>query len=283
MQVNFNRLLHLIMLEVRQKWKSFLLILGIGFLIPTFYHVNPEFSLFTMITSFTETTVNFNPFYSFDTASQSKFHFTWFNQLLLVASSTLASFAFTEYAKKESAHFHLSLPASITEKWLAKVILYLLILPATIIILYHIFIQLTEYWGGSQIAHQVIPGFFDPYLWGHIVRIILSLCFIFLGATYFKKFSLFKTVLAGLLLYLGYNFLQLTSLVIINENIDLFAKGKLIGFSSIHEMIGSSGYRFSGIKNPFGPFLGLSPRFFTGLCAMVALILSFLKYRELES
>ena len=241
MTFNIQRVGLLITNDILRKWRIYLLVLAVCFTIPIFYFFNRDFSIFSLLGN-NNTVIGFNPFSAQVGNSSSKFHLIWFPQLFFLTSSILVSLSFSEYQNRNSSNFHLGLPASKLEKWSAKALLSLIIIPFIIIVFYQIFIQLTVVWQPDFSLHQVKVNVIDPYLWKYIMRIMQIECLVFLGATIYKRYSIFKLFLTSIIISLIFNFIKLVGLVIINEEINLSDNVNIVSITSVNRIIDQAGY-----------------------------------------
>ena len=167
--INIPRVFLLIKNELKSKGWLMLMITLISFGIITFYFFNSNFSLSRIIDQSVRGTNSFN---NFNIPTQSytgqKFHFYWFNQTFLLMTTIFASLAFAEYNTNQKSTLFLSLPAQKLEKWLAKALLYLILLPLSILLLYQGFSLLTYRWDNTMEFEQVQLSIGDPFLWKNI-------------------------------------------------------------------------------------------------------------------
>ncbi len=280
MTFNLQRIGFLIINDIKSKGSLYGLTLGLCFMVVAFYFYNENFSILETISSIGTGYSGFNNFGNSSGSEYYKFHFTWFPQLFLVASSIITSFSFSEYSKSNSASFHLGLPASTLEKWAAKILFAIVLSPIAIIIFYELFIIATSI-GSSEIAsRQVKVHMNDPYIWKNIINLIPWQCFIFLGALIFKRFTIGKLLLTGMLLVIGFNTVILLSLIVQNPDIDFFKNFSINNLSSVDSLLSAAGYHVKAEKSFL---LSFSNTTYLNIGCIVALIISYLRFSELDS
>lgn len=279
MTYSIKRIQFLMKNEIKQKWRIFLIVTAISFAVAMFYYFNKDFSIASLIS--TSSFPRFSPSgFSLSDSTGFKFHLNWLPQVILYAASILTSLAFSEYHEKESATFNLATPATRLEKWSAKAILFIIIFPVILILLYQVFIWLTNIWGTPDGMTQVRVNIFDPYFYGFYKDTILMQCLIFAGAILYKKYSILKILLLMIGVYMLYNFFTIVSLAIINDKIDLFGEGSVLDLFSLENTITNSKFR---INNNESTFMGIPYQIFMHLMASVCILFSYLRFREIEA
>lgn len=265
--------------EIKEKWRIFLIVIVISFAIAIFYYFNKDFSLASILSSSSFPTFSPSGF-SLSDSTGFKFHLNWLPQVILYAASILTSLAFSEYQQKESATFNLATPATQLEKWSAKAILFIIIFPTILILLYQAFMWLTNIWGTPDDMTQVRVNIFDPYFYSFYKDTILMQCLIFAGAILYKKYSILKILLLMMGLYMLYNFLSIVSLVIINEDIELFGKGSVLDLFSLDKTLTNSSFRLNSNRDLL---MGIPYQVFMYLMASVCILFSYLRFKEIEA
>jgi hypothetical protein len=116
--------------------------------------------------------------------------------LLYFGGIIVSSLAFKNLHYPERSYFYLMLPASNVEKFLVRLILTAIIFPIAVLISYAIF-----YWILGAVLYIFTGKFyfvnilFSGVAWGMIGSYIFVQSVFLLGSSYFKKYSLIKTVL----------------------------------------------------------------------------------------
>lgn len=283
--ISTQNLLLLLKNEFRLKGRLYILITSVWFIMIIFLFFNSSLSitdLFTSNTSFTNFNPGANTFAQFESH---KFHLIWYPQVFLIVTSIFTSLSFSEYAENSQRNLYLSLPATQLEKWLAKLIIALIILPAIFIILYQIFAFLTYRWDNYISIEQVKLTLADSFLWTETKKILIFQCFVFFGAILYQRYSFFKTTLLALSIYATYNIIQFLTLSIIREDLSLFGNGNIPGITSIKNATSNAGYYLNQkmFTSPFDLYTNTNfASIYIGL-SFIFLMLSYLKFVELET
>ncbi len=280
MTYSIKRVQFLMKNEIKQKWRVFSIIVAISFAIAIFYYFNKDFSVISLLSPSTFGSFSNNGFSIFTGSDGFKFHLNWLPQVLLYSSSILTSLAFSEYHLKESATFNLAIPATRAEKWSAKAFLFIVVFPVILILFYQVFIWLTTIWTTPDSITQVKVNIFDPYFRSFYKDVILMQCLMLGGAILYKKYSILKIVLLLIGLYMLYNFLTIVSLVIINEDVDLFGQGSVLDLFSLDNTINNSKLRRS---NSGGSLMGIPDNIFMYIVATISILFSYLRFKEIEA
>lgn len=280
MTYSIKRVQFLMKNEIKQKWRILSIIVAISFAIAIFYYFNKDFSVISLLSPSSFGSFSGSAFSAFTGTDGFKFHLNWLPKVLSYSASILTSLAFSEYHQKESATFNLAIPATRMEKWSAKAILFIVIFPVILILLYQVFIWLTTIWSTPDSITQVKVNIFDPYFRSFYKDAILMQCLIFAGAILYKKYSILKIVLLFIGLYMLYNFLTIVSLVIINEDVDLFGQGSVLDLFSLDNTINNSKLRRS---NNGGSLMGIPDDIFMYIVATISILFSYLRFKEIEA
>ncbi|MEE9372906.1 MAG: hypothetical protein V3V00_07605 [Saprospiraceae bacterium] len=158
-----------------------------------------------------------------------KFHLDYFPLALFITGSIVTSLSFKEYTEESSRRFHISLPATLIEKWLVKVIWCLFIFPFLFLVLYHLFALVTYQWGQGMGREYVRISFLDPYIWRYMLYHFGFQSLVLGVASYFRNSAVIKGVLAGLGAYF---FLIATRNVLVFAFFPDFELEKMEGFFS---------------------------------------------------
>ncbi len=264
----------LILNEIRLKSTIYLLLVAISFIFLVFNFWGSDSPLFqTLDTLFSLQNSNFIQ----QNNAAHKFHLVWFPRVLIISSSIFTSLSFTEYHPNNIANFHLSLPATKMEKWVSKVILSVIIFPLVFVVLYQLF-ALTSYKWNTDLVRL---GISDPYLWKYFKDTIFLQCVIMLAAIAYKKYSIFKAILALAVVYVLYNFIELVSFKIFREDIAFVWNGNIPGITSLVDFIDQAGYLIN--SSFLESHAGIQPNKLLPYIALISLYLSYLKYTEIES
>ena len=283
--MSITNVLRLIKMDCSSKASRYLLFLvfGIGLLI--FYFFNYDFSLLSIVDNVSGRSLNnYQNFINNQNLSTSKFHLTWFPKVFLLIATMITSISFSEYSMKESKIFHLTIPSKPAEKWFAKLIIALLLFPVIFLFIYQAFALLTYQWDKSLPFHIVSLHITDPFIWKHTFQIIAIQGIVFLGAVSFRKYSFFKTVLAIGVITVLVNIVLMISITILREDINLFTEGGLAGLTSIDNAIYMSGFKLQNAERVdiYGHY-GFTPSTILYLISIICVLLSFLKFKELEA
>lgn len=289
-----GRITWLITNELRLKKNMYLIILGACFGILTYLFFNPNFSFGSLLDSilrpsqtmevsgaaiFINTSGNqFIPEYL-------KYHLIYFPKALFFVGFLVTSLSFIEYADERSRRFFIALPASQLEKWLAKVIWTAVLFPLVFFLLYHLFALIIYEWGGYSNREYVRISFFDPFIWRQIFLYSAMQCLVFLGAVFFHRYAFVKILLIGLGVYFfSVIFLNLVVYALFPD----FELDKMGGYFNRN---GYVSYLLSGDLEigkelnevlPKG-VLAIPAITLFYLVAAVALIVSFIRFKEIEA
>jgi hypothetical protein len=125
------------------------------------------------------------------------FHEVFFPITFLVAGHIIASMAFQDVHHKQKSYTYLTLPASMPEKYLSKLLTTSVVYTIAGLIVYFLFSLLAT--GLSSAFFGMSHGIFNPFtrnVWLAVALYIVTHSVTFFGAIYFKRFNLVKTVLA---------------------------------------------------------------------------------------
>ena len=275
----------LLKMELTSKGGFYLLITIVSFAILLFYFFNYNFSFLSVVDSISGRRM---PYFTNQDGvmdySTSKFHLTWFPQIFLLTTSVFTSVAFSEFQSRSSNIFHLSLPANMLEKWISKVLIVFIILPICFILLYQLFALLTYRWDNQLPFNIVRLDLGDPFQWQHIKRIIILQGIVLFGATFFKKYAFFKILLTVAIVYLSFNLVQIISLSIFREDINLLSEGGFPGINNLNNSLLLTRNRIQPEEyaNVFS-FYGIKQNVFFYLLSIGCLFLSYLRFRESEA
>lgn len=205
--MNINRILYLIRNEWTIKWKLYTMIL-IGATLFSFVNFNSNGSLANWMTpsiSTGTTIVNGSvvltrplaPF--FDTQSQI-YHLDFMGPFYVILGVVIISFLFWEYRPGSTSNFHISLPASQNEKWLAKFLFPIVLYPMAFFLAYHVYQNITHSMAFySEGKHIIRMGIFDSYRWRQMLLGTLDLMTFFGLASIFRKYGFIKSVIVAVI------------------------------------------------------------------------------------
>jgi len=279
MTLSFNRLLNQVSLNVKLKWQLYSMIIIIAIVILIFHYFNKEFTAFDFVSSRLSNKQFFNSSPSIDIH---KFHFKWFPLFLLYVSSIITSFSFSEYSNATSTTFHLSLPSSTFEKWLSKAIIALAITPLCLILIYQAFIWISQLWPAVDEYYQVPVDVLDPHLRPHIITAILFQGVIFAFSIWYRKWSIAKALLTISVVILIYNIVMVLGIILFEPEKGLTEGLTVQSITSVSDFISSS-KKSTVIRNAsFIDTFYRNKYVLTGI-SLICLVLSFLKFKEIES
>ena len=193
--------IHRIRLLLRQEWAEqgrFLLFVLLGLTLALvgvmLWGQNQSWAQITRSPSYNREELAFDQFFAYINS-----FFIW----LIPTMTILPSLAFGAFRRKENARWYLSLPTTQAEKWLSKVLIYLLMVPLVLTLIYllvanvHLaFLSTSGYairWVGLGDLNGTYPQPFLPVTFG-------LLGFFFLMAVWQPRFSWVKGIVAALLL-----------------------------------------------------------------------------------
>lgn len=279
MTINLKRLYHQILLNLQLKWKLKAIVVVISLVVVIFHYLNKDFSFFNLITTMLSGRSLVSNSY---TTEVHKFHFSWFPIFLIMVSTIITSLIFTEYSEKTSRTFHLSLPSTIIEKWLAKVLIAVIICPLALTVLYQIFISVSNLWPSVDEYHQVSTHILDPVMRANIPMVMLLQGVIVLFALWFRKFSFLKTILAVILIIISYNSIVIVSTILFDGSNELMSDTSIQHLTSVNDFLSSTN-RITQVKNIGFRDIFLSSNLRLAITSSFCLLLSFLKFKEMQS
>ncbi len=124
-------------------------------------------------------------------------HPSMYYLILFLGGIWVTSACFRDVHDKKQAYFLLTLPASSLEKWLSRLLLTSVGFAVGALVVYSVI-----YWVIGLLTslifrqHLVLFNPFNPTIWRYILQYAVLQSVFFLGAIYFKKHSLIKTILA---------------------------------------------------------------------------------------
>ncbi len=279
MTINLNRLIFQILLNLRLKWKTYAMLILIALVILTFHYFNKDFRAAEFISSRISNTQLFNTTPDIDI---NKFHFKWFPQFILFLSCVITSLSFSEYSNSTSRTFYLSLPSSTLEKWLAKVIIALVVIPLSLTFMYQVFIWLSQLWPQVDEYYQVPVHVFDPFLWPNILTTILLQGIFFAFSIWFKKWSLAKAILAMVVVASIYNIVMILSIILLNSEQGLNEDLTIQSLTSIKDFINGTNMSTS-VKDYMFFDVFFRNKYVLSFLSTLGLLLSYIKFKEMES
>ncbi|MFT4567357.1 MAG: hypothetical protein ACI9FN_002323, partial [Saprospiraceae bacterium] len=137
--------------------------------------------------------------------SDLKYHLLWFPQLLFGLGIVFTSLTFWEYRMGNTRSFHLGVPATLFEKYFAKIFLTTIAFPLFFLLYYHLYLNITDSLGPKFGIEYVDIGWFDPYFWKYIGYFIILQVFFLVGAITYTKYSLIKSLITLGGIYVLYN------------------------------------------------------------------------------
>lgn len=279
MTLNIKRLLHQIKLNLHLKWKTYAMLVIIGLVIVVFHYFNKDFTAIDFISSKISNRNFFNTAPNIDV---NKFHFNWFPQFLLYLSCAITSLSFSEYSSNTSRTFHLSIPSSILEKWLSKVIIALFLGPLSLVVLYQIFIWISQLWPPVDDYYQVPVHVLDPYLRPHIITAILLQGIFFASCIWYKKWSIVKALLSILVIIMIYNTVMTLSIILLNPGESLAEQITVQSLTSTEDFLRASD-KLTAIREFSFLDVFFRDKIMLSIISLLSLGLSFLKFKEMEA
>ncbi len=287
-----QRILWLIYVEIRYKLPVFGLMFLVCFAILMFYYWNPSFQVANLISelsnsntrSFNTTTMINGVRYTTTSMSQApelKYHIAYFSMAFIGLGIAIISVLFSEYGTANSKIFNISLPAAPSEKWIAKVILALVVYPILFLLIYQVYAQITYHWGAMRGYDFVRLGLFDPLIWSHVIRYLLIGSIVIGLATYFRKLGLIKTGLFGLLGYFALALVLSVIALVVFPEFDTSEMGAYFSLDGFKNYVFGNEHRFTSEFVDFTDIL-FSPRILS-LLAITSLVLSYFKFYEIEA
>ncbi|MFT6807095.1 MAG: hypothetical protein ACJA01_000313 [Saprospiraceae bacterium] len=214
--LNFRRIIYLLRNEIWIKWRMYLGLFIISCLLSGLVYVAPSHdisqlstsspssfsnSIQTTITANGSVITSYNGYY----ISDLKYHLLWFPQLLFGLGIVFTSLTFWEYRMGNTRSFHLGVPATLFEKYFAKIFLTTIAFPLFFLLYYHLYLNITDSLGPKFGIEYVDIGWFDPYFWKYIGYFIILQVFFLVGAITYTKYSLIKSLIALGGIYVLYN------------------------------------------------------------------------------
>lgn len=286
---SLQRILWLIYVEIRYKLPSIGLMFLVCFAILMVYYWNPSFKVTQLINefnnnSFASTTTINGITYPGNTPSYApdlKYHIEYFSLAFIVLGVAIISVLFSEYGSVKSRVFNISLPASPSQKWMAKVIIALVVYPVTFLLTYQLYAQVTYHWGAMRGYDFVRLGLLDPLVWRHVMRYLLIGSIVIGLATYFRKLGVVKTGLFGILGYFMLTIVLSIMAIVVFPEFDTTKMGSFFSLDGYKNYVFGNSYQFTAEFVDFADIL-FSPLIWS-LLAIVSLVLSYYKFYELEA
>jgi len=276
---SFQRILWLICVELRYKFRIIgsLFLVCFAILIFYFWCVSiKDLALKPEILSHRTLAVS-----SYLNPMAFKFHIYAFAVALFGLGLVLNSLLFSEYGEEKSKMFHIAIPCAFQEKWLSKLIISLIVYPIVFLLLYQLFAVLTYHWSSKKGFDIVRLNLLDPLLWRYVSYYILGAVTLFGVNTYFRRHTLLKMSVFITLIYFGANVvLNLASLTIYPD----FDSSKMVDYflpGGYENFVMANGYIFD--KDYIGIGVILKHPIFITILAVVSIVLSYLKFYELEA
>jgi hypothetical protein len=153
---------------------------------------------------------------SVSTAQDWNFHLVFYPLVLMIGGHIITSTAFHELHSKEKSYTFITLPASLAEKYLVKLILTSIGYAIASLIVYFVFSLVAV--GLSELFFDMSHPIFNPFhplVWRMVSIYIATHAVTFFGAVFFKRLHLLNTILWITIigLVLGFVFTSLFRLV----------------------------------------------------------------------
>lgn len=172
---------------------------------------------------------------SVPSGDQWRFHQVFFPLTLLIGGHVVTSLAFTEMHNRGSGYLYLTMPGSILEKFLVKLLLTSLGWVVIATVAYGLFSILAA--GLTQLFFGIAHPLFNPFrtnMLRFIHLYVVTQSVTLLGAIYFKKLHLVKTVLsASALVILGGLIFALFTRIIFWRYFDSFSAKHHMGYAMV--------------------------------------------------
>ena len=209
------------------------------------------------------------------------FNAVFFPQVLLIGGFVVTSLSFRNMHNKLTGHTYLTMPGSMLEKYVAKLLLTTLGWSIACLAGYFTFSLLAA--GLTRAIFGVSHGVFNPFgasAWAAIRIYVITQSVVFVGAIYFRKLHLLKTALSLTIFGLGVAlFVTLLGLALywgpIKEMVVEGMSGRLMGV----DLAPGEGAR---IERFFVAVADVSSLFFWWLMAPVCWALGYVRLRETQ-
>jgi hypothetical protein len=121
--------------------------------------------------------------------------------MMLLCGWLYAGLSFQVFSKNTTGMQYLLLPASVLEKWLAKVIMAFVVFPLIILITFHLALWVFNFFAQSLIVFRYPPVDWEM----HEIKIVFFFFYLlmplaFASGLLWKRFGFFKTILTGAIL-----------------------------------------------------------------------------------
>ena len=213
-----------------------------------------------------------------------KFHIQYFPAALFIVGFIVTSISFMEYGDIRSTRFHMTIPAKLGEKWISKLIITTIIFPLFFLCLYQCFAVATYHWGATNGLEYVKLPFFDPLVWQFVGLYMVSQCFVFLFAVIYRKYSFVKLILTYMGLYFLCALVLNLSLIIMLPEMNVLDEPYNHNLFDWSNYLGFLNHNVKTLSATFSPVLSyFNSSYFMVLAVVVALLLSFMRFKELEA
>ena len=206
-------------------------------------------------------------------------HYGCFASLLYVYGAIFTSMAFREAHRKLGIHDWLMMPASTLEKFTSKLLITSVVFAVLTLLLYSLFSLIGQLVVGVFLG-EYYPAFslFDEVIWKMIGYYLLTQSVFLLGAAWFRKNNLIKTVISLVLFSIIMSVIvSLVAWLVFNDYFWILVRGDFnysINLSSAFDMS-----RLAVLGDGVYIFFKIS---FYGLMAPLCWFGSWLKLKELE-
>jgi|JI7StandDraft_1071085.scaffolds.fasta_scaffold03909_8 hypothetical protein len=183
--------------------------------------------------------------------------FICWSLLLSICGGLYAGMSFQEFSHPVRGRQYLSIPASVTEKWLAKFLLAFVVFPGLITVFFRIMLGLF-----NLMAVRIWVLRYGPMDWSSdTVQIFLFFFFLllplaFVSGLFWKKYGLIKTVITLAVLF--FVLLNLDSLMMYQSNNEVVTVMNLL---TVPVLDASVSPEYSGLSTRFWLFGGYIPSF----------------------
>ncbi len=183
--------------------------------------------------------------------------FICWSLLLSICGGLYAGMSFQEFSHPVRGRHYLSIPASVTEKWLAKFLLAFVVFPVLLTLFFRIILSLF-----NLLAVRIWVLRYGPMDWsGDDIQIFVFFFFLllplaFVSGLFWKKYGLIKTMLV--LTALFFLLVNLDSLLVFQSNNQVVTVLNLLSVPVLDQPVLPE---YSGLNTRFWVFGGYIPSF----------------------
>lgn len=285
--MNINRIAYLIRNEWTIKWKLYSMIL-VGATIYSFINFNNQGNLSSWLsipdisTTFSRgSSLTISTLTPFFTAKSQLYHLDFMPPLFVTIGVVIISLVFWEYRQGSTSNFHISLPASQNEKWLAKFLFAIVLYPAVFFLAYQIYQSITHSMAlSSSGKHITTMGVFDSYRWQQMLLGTLDLMIFFGLASIFRTYGFIKSIIVAAI---GLNLIHfIPNLVIGLQHPQMLSRGLFAMLTDTDSYINFR-INWSTVISSYEHNHWLNSGLFTIIPAFISVLFSYFKFKEIEA